>query len=211
MTITDLVHLAEAIHNAEGWDLGSPQRQGLTEAQAREIRNTFWARVIGCAYHGHPRYNPVPDRQWHLKRADAHRPQTDDVATSMPSRNHWDCIPGAGADGYRFEATPHGPLPEGQIVYAPPMPSDVIHTPEPVPSTEVVFPPRDETMAAFNAINVRYGTKGRQNRVENGDPLYIDNEGITVWLQQYLLYRVNGQAHDAAMMQVIADIDNAWR
>lgn len=129
MTIDDLVLMAEHIHDAEGWNLGS--------TSTRDQRNAFWARVIGCAYHGHATYNQTPDRQWHLKKADATRPQTDDVATSLPSRNHWDCIPGAGADGYRFAATPHGPLPNDQIVYAPPVPDGASPTPEPPPSSSM--------------------------------------------------------------------------
>lgn len=123
MTIDDLVDMAERIHDAENWDLGG--------SSTRDTRNAFWARVIGCAYHGHATYNATPDRQWHLKKASADRPQTDDVATSLPTRNHWDCIPGAGADGYRFEATFHGPLPTDQIVYAPPKPDGAGPTPEP--------------------------------------------------------------------------------
>ena len=136
MTINALVQMAKRIHDVEGWDLGS--------ASTRETRNAFWAKVIGCAYWGHAVYNPVPDPQWHLKKADATRPQTDDVATSMPSRNHWDCIPGAGADGYSFAATPHGPLPAEQIVYAPPKPDGSQPQPEPVPPPVTLYPYPDE-------------------------------------------------------------------
>lgn len=133
MNIDQLVNMAALIHSTEGWNLGSKS--------SRETRNAFWARVIGCAYWGHPRYNVTPDRQWHLKRADAGRPQTDDVATSMPTRTHWDCIPGAGADGYRFEAHFAGVLPADQMVYAPPRPSDYAPgEPGPVPPI-VVTPP----------------------------------------------------------------------
>jgi hypothetical protein len=95
MNIHDVVTLAQRIHDAEGVNIGA--------ASTRDSRNAFWARVIGCAHHGHPVYNRTPDPQWHLKRA-AGRPQSDDVAVSMPSRQFWDCIPGAGADHYRFEA-----------------------------------------------------------------------------------------------------------
>lgn len=132
MTITQLVDMAEVIHDREGYDLGA--------SSSRDYRNAFWARVIGCAYWGHPVYNLTPDRQWHLKQADAGRPQTDDVATSMPSRDHWDCIPGAGANGYSFSATFHGPLPASQIVYAPPKP-DQSGVSDPEPPTGPLPPP----------------------------------------------------------------------
>jgi hypothetical protein len=116
MNITELVSMAQRIHDVEGYNLGT--------ASTRDYRNAFWARVIGCAYHGHPVYNQTPDRQWHLKNGGSGRPQTDDVATSMPSRAYWDCIGGVGLDGYRFGAQGHGePLPLDQNVYAPPVPA----------------------------------------------------------------------------------------
>jgi hypothetical protein len=126
MTIHDLVRLAEAVHNREGYDLGS--------GSTREYRNAFWARVIGCAHHGHPIYNPAPDPRWHLKKAGPSSPQSDDVAAMLPSREAWDCIPGAGADGYYFEADYLGVLPAVQVIYVPPIPSGsapVPPTPEP--------------------------------------------------------------------------------
>lgn len=124
MTIFELVSMAERIHDEEQWFLGT--------ASTREDRNRFWARVIGCAHHGHPVFNPTPDRQWYLKRADLGRPQTDDVATSMPSRQYWDCITSAGADGYVFAAAEHHErLPMDQMVYAPPVPSGVDVDPSP--------------------------------------------------------------------------------
>ena len=146
MTITQLVNMAERIHDAEHYDLGA--------SSSREYRNAFWARVIGCAYHGHPVYNLFPDRQWHLKKAGPTSPQSDDVATSMPSRQAWDCIPGAGADGYRFEADHIGVLPSGQVVYAPPVPSgSATEPPEPEPAPEPVYPPYPGD-AVFDQVGV---------------------------------------------------------
>ena len=131
MTIHALVAMAETIHDAEGHDLGSNS--------TRDSRNAYWARVIGCAYWGHPRYNDTPDTQWHLKKASETSPQSDDVATSLPSRQAWDCIPGAGSDGYRFDAEPLGVLPPQQVVYAPPRPSG--STPAPQQPQPPVYPP----------------------------------------------------------------------
>lgn len=126
MTIDSLVAMAERIHDAEGWRLGA--------GSSRDTRNAFWARVVGCAYHGHPTYNPAPDRQWHLKNGGGGRPQSDDVAVSMPSRQYWDCIGGVGADGYTFRATGHAePLPAGQEVYPPPVPEGAAPAPQPTP------------------------------------------------------------------------------
>lgn len=126
MTITELVRMAKRIHDAEGWHLGA--------SSTRDRRNAFWERVVGCAYWGHPVYNSTPDPQWHCKDPDGPggRPQSDDVAVSMPSRNAWDCIPGAGADGYRFEAD-HEPfiLPADQFVFVPAKPNAPSVTPTP--------------------------------------------------------------------------------
>lgn len=115
MTITQLVEMAERIHDAEGHNLGANS--------TRETRNAFWMRVVGCAHWGHPVYNPTPDPRWHVKDGGGGRPMSDDVAVLMPSREAWDCIPGAGANGYRFEADHIGVLPAVQNVYPPTRPS----------------------------------------------------------------------------------------
>lgn len=162
MTIEQLVAMAERIHDAEGWRLGA--------GSTRETRNDFWARVIGCAYHGHPTYNPNPDRQWHLKNGGGGRPQSDDVAVSMPSRQYWDCIGGVGADGYVFRVGGHvEPLPAGQEVYPPPVPDggggvpvpQPTPTPQPQPGPGCQYQPLDlgpvlnklnELQAALDAV-----------------------------------------------------------
>ena len=157
MTITQLVDMAEHIHDVEGYNLGA--------SSSRDYRNAFWARVIGCAYWGHPVYNPTPDRQWHLKKADEGRPQTDDVATSIPSRDHWDCIPGAGANGYSFSATSHGPLPASQLVYPPPMP-DQSGVEEPEPEPPHVCPPCPPVPPTFPYPDENTHGKSFQQRVK---------------------------------------------
>jgi hypothetical protein len=131
MEIDDIVALAERVHDAEGINLGA--------SSTREYRNAFWARVIGIVHHGHREYNRAPDPRWHIKSAGGGRPQSDDVVVLMPSREYWDCIPSAGADGYSFRATYHGALEAGQDVYAPPVPSGP--APVPVPPSPPVEPP----------------------------------------------------------------------
>jgi hypothetical protein len=116
MDIRQLVDIAQRVHDAEGMSFGS--------RTTREERNKNWARIIGIVHFGHPLHNPTPDPQWHLKDAGGGRPQSDDVAVSMPTREFWDCIPGCGADGYRFEASAsHGALPPDQNVFPPPSPA----------------------------------------------------------------------------------------
>lgn len=201
MTITQLVEMAERIHDDEGYQLGS--------ASTREYRNAYWARVIGCAYHGHPKYNPVPDKQWHLKQADASRPQTDDVATSMPSRNYWDCINGVGSDGYTFGISGHDqPLSREQIVFPPPVPAGSAPSPSPVPPptpAPCVFPPRDQGLAFFTALNAKYQAKGY-----TPTQYFVNAEGTSVWYAEYLRHRTTGLDHAQAQAQVFADIDKIW-
>lgn len=134
MTIDELVSMARRVHDAERYDLGA--------ASTREYRNAYWARVVGIAHHGHPSYNLTPDPQWHLKDGGGGRPQSDDVAVSMPSRAFWDCIGGVGANSYTFHASGHAePLPAEQNVYPPPVPS----------GTGVVLPPPDSLWSSRHA------------------------------------------------------------
>lgn len=156
MTITQLTDMAERIHDVEGWNLGA--------SSTRETRNAFWERVMGCAHWGHPTYNATPDKQWHCKDPDGPqggRPASDDVAVSMPSRNAWDCIPGAGADGYRFEAD-DAPfyLEAAQFVFVPAKPAGSGTTPPPViPPAAATYPYPDEPTfwtAHTNEVKRRY-------------------------------------------------------
>ena len=159
MTINELVQMAERIHDAERVNLGA--------SSSREQRNAFWARVVGCAYWGHPAYNPTPDRQWHLKDGGGGRPQSDDVVVSLPSRNYWDCIPNAGVDGYRFEAASHtDTLPQIQNVYAPPKPAGGSGTVAPVvvpaPVAVPVYPDETTFWKAFQErMRKAYSDAGR--------------------------------------------------
>lgn len=163
MTINQLVAMAERIHDAEGWNLGA--------SSTRDTRNAFWMRVIGCAYWGHKDFNLHPDRQWHMKDPDGEggRPHSDDVAVSMPARNFWDCIPGAGADGYRFEASFEGVLPLDQTVFIPMVPKGGGGEPaQPIPVPPTVQPYPSESpdggwwgQVADVQIAATYARKGR--------------------------------------------------
>jgi hypothetical protein len=120
MDIGGVMRVMQWVHDEEDWDLGS--------FSTRDDRNEFIERVVGIIYHGHPFYNQDgADTQWHLKAARG-RPQSDDVVVSMPSREAWDCIPGAGADDYYFNEHYIGELPDDQDVYPPPVP---FHNPNP--------------------------------------------------------------------------------
>lgn len=68
------------------------------------------------------------------------------------------------------------------------------------------FPPRDETMRFDLALNDKYTAKGYPER----RGYHTDAEGEAVWLQQYLLYRTQGESHDSAQAHVFRDIDAIW-
>lgn len=151
MTITQLVEMAERIHDTEGHNLGSHS--------TRDTRNAFWMRVIGCAHFGHPFYNPAPDASWHVKDAGGGRPMSDDTAVHLPSREAWDCIPGAGADGYRFEADAIGVLPAVQHVYAPTRPSGSGPAPKPEPPKPSVSYPDEATFWKLFQVRMQQAYK----------------------------------------------------
>lgn len=134
MEINTLVEMAREIHRVSGINLGA--------ASTREQRNVWWAFVVGCAHHGHRIWNPTPDPQWNLKRA-AGRPQSDDVVVGH-GRIAYDCITGAGSDGYRFDPTAIGVLPLDQEVYPPPIPDEGGIDPVP-PALTPVQPYPDES------------------------------------------------------------------
>lgn len=200
MTIDQLVAMARRIHDAEGYDLGA--------TSSRDDRNAFWARVVGCAYWGHPVYHPgAGDRQWHLKNGGPGRPQSDDVAVSLPSRAFWDCIGGAGGAGYVFHASGHAdPLPFVQEVYAPPTPSGSGGE-APVPPQMPVLD-RGEFFREMHALDRYYAASEGLQRPEGlslgGRP---DFEGLAAWIfDVFLNRRLRGESVEAARAAYVHDI-----
>lgn len=105
--------IIENVHNAERWDLGS--------RSSREQRIEFLFRAVAALHYGSAKYNPQgPDSNWCVKDAGGGRPPSDDVLVRCNSREAWDLIGGAGADGYRFHMDYIGRLPGDQNVYPPP-------------------------------------------------------------------------------------------
>ena len=81
------------IHNELRIDLGS--------RSSREFRVDFLFAAVAAIHYGHPRFNPAgPDPSWCVKDAGAGRPPSDDVLVLCQSRDAWDLIGGAGANGY---------------------------------------------------------------------------------------------------------------
>lgn len=111
--INEVLAIVRAVHDGTGADLGS--------RSSRDSRNRFFASAIAAVHFGHGRYNPRgPDSGWCIKDGGSGRPQSDDVAVRCNSRDAWDLIGGAGANGYSFHTDYIGRLPGDQNVYPPP-------------------------------------------------------------------------------------------
>lgn len=104
------------IHNTLRVDLGS--------RSAREDRIAFLNAAVAAIHYGHARFNAAgPDPSWCVKDAGGGRPQSDDVIVICASRDAWDLVGGAGANGYFFHQDYIGKLPGVQNVYPPPVSS----------------------------------------------------------------------------------------
>ncbi len=101
------------VHNELGYDLGS--------RSSREQRVDFLWTAVAVIHFGHPRFNPAGgDPGWCVKDAGGGRPPSDDVLVRCGSRDAWDLIGSAGANGYSFHLDYLGRLDGGQNVYPPP-------------------------------------------------------------------------------------------
>ncbi len=99
-------------------------RADLGSRSTREGRVAFWFSAMAIVHYGHPRWNPAGgDNDWCVKDAGGGRPPSDDVMVRCGSRDFWDTILSAGADGYSWHLAYDGVLPRGQNVYPPPFSS----------------------------------------------------------------------------------------
>lgn len=106
-------NIITTIHNVLGVDLGS--------RSTRDGRIAFINAAVAALHYGHGRFNPAgPDTNWCVKDAGGGRPQSDDVIVRCNTRDAWDLVSGAGANGYAFHRDYLGILPREQNVYPPP-------------------------------------------------------------------------------------------
>jgi hypothetical protein len=107
-------NIVTTIHNVLGVDLGS--------RSTRDGRIAFLNAAVAALHFGHGRFNPTgPDTNWCVKDAGGGRPQSDDVLVRCNTRDAWDLVAGAGANGYSFHRDYIGILPREQNVYPPPI------------------------------------------------------------------------------------------
>lgn len=113
ISIDEALQIIINVHNTLGIDLGS--------RSTRDSRIAFLNSAAATIHYGHSRFNAKgPDSNWCVKDAGGGRPQSDDVLVRCNSRDAWDLVGGAGADGYQFHIDPIGVLPSSQNVYPPP-------------------------------------------------------------------------------------------
>lgn len=70
--------------------------------------------------------------------------------------------------------------------------------------------PRNELRDFFARLDLEYRVRGRRNRCLNGEELYVDNEGIYVWLPEFIRYRQEGKNVTDATRAVMDDIGRVW-
>ncbi len=100
------------IHNRGGFNLGG--------SSTRDYRVNFLFGAVAAIHYGHARWNPQgPDSNWCVKDAGGGRPPSDDVLVRCSTREAWDLISSAGANGYAFHTDYLGILPSEQNVYPP--------------------------------------------------------------------------------------------
>jgi hypothetical protein len=114
--VEEALSLVRTMHDRMGVDLGS--------RSTRDSRVAFFFSAVAAIHYGHPVWNPGgPDPDWCVKDAGGGRPPSDDVIARCGSRDAWDLILSAGADGYQFHLDYIGRLPGDQNVYPPPQSS----------------------------------------------------------------------------------------
>lgn len=113
ISVQEAQQIIKSVHDAERWDLGS--------SSTRESRIAFIQRAVAAVHYGHGRFNPRgPDSNWCIKDAGQGRPISDDVIVRCNSRDAYDLIGGAGANGYSWHIDSIGTLPSVQNVFPPP-------------------------------------------------------------------------------------------
>jgi hypothetical protein len=113
MGVSEAFGIIVNVHNALRFNLGS--------GSSRDARVQFLWAAVAAIHYGHPRFNPQGgDPGWCVKDGGGGRPPSDDVLVRCGSREAWDLVGGAGANGYRFHLDFIGRLDGRQNVYPPP-------------------------------------------------------------------------------------------
>lgn len=88
-----------------------------------------------------------------------------------------------------------------------PNPTPQPQPPDSTPGGPLNFPPRDATGRFFERLNTYYREHGRSDR---GGGLHVDNEGLFVWIGEWLRNYVTLQHEQRASDATIAQLDAEW-
>lgn len=148
-----------------------------------------------------------PTQGWGTKRADAGRPPSTDVICTQSPFVGFDVLL---AQGEPDQSLAHFPAPiplDGQVYISVTATNHLgaAPAPGPVPPAGCQFPPRDQGLSFYTALDAKYQAKGYAPT-----QYYVNAEGTSVWYAQYLLYRTQGLSHDAAQAKVFGEIDAVW-
>lgn len=70
------------------------------------------------------------------------------------------------------------------------------------PAGPIPFPPRNEGLQFFVSLNGLYRDTLRRSQITS----FVDEEGLVVWILEYLRYRLNGCGHELAVQKVFMQI-----
>jgi hypothetical protein len=70
------------------------------------------------------------------------------------------------------------------------------------PAGAIPFPPRNEGLQFFVSLNGLYRDTLRRSQITS----FVDEEGLVVWILEYLRYRLNGCGHEVAVQKVFMQI-----
>ena len=145
-----------------------------------------------------------PTQGWGTKQASPTRPPATDVICTQSPFIGYDVLVSQGTPQQTLAKNPEPLDLTGQVFI---MVVAVNHLaslgPEPTPACQ--FPPRDQGLAFYTALDTKYKVQGYPIT-----EYFVDKEGTSVWYAEYLRYRTQGLDHAAAQAKVFAAIDQVW-
>lgn len=107
---------------------------------------------------------------------------------------------------YRLNACDHATATENvlQQIHYPSRPHEPVCRNVVLFPGQELFPPRDEPLAFLQRLQYAYQARLHRNPV----PTYVDEEGVAVWIQEYLRHRVYGRSHGQALERTLRSIRN---
>jgi hypothetical protein len=148
-----------------------------------------------------------PAAGWGTKSAGGGRPPSTDVICTQSPFVGYDVLVGQGTTRQALARDPD-PLDLTGQSFIPVVATNHLAGAQPGPTpppSGCEFPPRDQGLVFFTALDAKYQAKGYAPT-----PYFVDKEGTSVWYAEYLRYRTIGMSHNTAQAKVFAEIDKVW-